>query len=122
MLPVHATIPQLAPRPKKRFGQHFLVSPTILAGILRLAEIAADDVVVEIGAGTGALTEVLASTARRLLALELDRDLILPLRQRFADRPHVEVVHADALSFDFAQLPTPSRLWPIFPMARQWPF
>jgi 16S rRNA (adenine1518-N6/adenine1519-N6)-dimethyltransferase len=94
-------------RPKKRFGQHFLVSPTVLAGILRLAELAADDVVVEIGAGTGTLTEALASRVGRLLALELDRDLIAPLRQRFADRPQVEIMHADALTFDFDQLPAP---------------
>ena len=107
MLPAHEVGHKFAPRPKKRFGQHFLVSPTILAGILRLAELAPDDVVVEIGAGTGTLTEALASRVGRLLALELDRDLIAPLRQRFADRPQVEIVHADALTFDFDQLPAP---------------
>jgi 16S rRNA (adenine1518-N6/adenine1519-N6)-dimethyltransferase len=110
-IPLHHVVPhevsdRFAPRPKKRFGQHFLTSPTILAGILRLAELAPDDVVVEIGAGTGTLTEALAGTVGRLLALELDRDLIPPLQQRFADRPQVEIVHADALTFDFAQLPT----------------
>jgi 16S rRNA (adenine1518-N6/adenine1519-N6)-dimethyltransferase len=98
---------KFSPRPKKRFGQHFLVSPTILAGILRLAELAPDDAVVEIGAGTGTLTAALASRVGRLLALELDRDLIGPLRQRFADMPQVEIVHADALTFDFDQLPAP---------------
>ena len=96
-----------APRAKKRFGQHFLVSPTILAGILRLAELSPDDVVVEIGAGTGTLTEALAGRVRRLVALELDRDLIALLRQRFAESPQVEILHADALTFDFDQLPTP---------------
>jgi 16S rRNA (adenine1518-N6/adenine1519-N6)-dimethyltransferase len=98
------------PRPKKRFGQHFLISPTVLSGILRLAELTSEDVVVEIGAGTGTLTEALASRAARLLALELDRDLIAPLRQRFADRPHVEIIHADALTFDFDQLPSPLKV------------
>lgn len=101
---------KFAARPKKRFGQHFLVSPTILAGILRLADLAPDDVVVEIGAGTGTLTEALASRVGRLLALELDRDLIPPLRQRFAGRPHVEIVQADALTFDFDPLPTPIKV------------
>jgi 16S rRNA (adenine1518-N6/adenine1519-N6)-dimethyltransferase len=99
-----------SPRPKKRFGQHFLVSPTILMGILRLAELTPDDVVLEVGAGTGTLTEALAGRVRRLLALELDRDLIVPLRQRFADRPHVEIIHADALTFDLAQLPKPIKV------------
>ena len=98
------------PRPKKRFGQHFLVSPTILNGILRLAELTPEDVVVEIGAGTGTLTEALARRVRRLLALELDRDLIAPLRQRFADRPHVEIVQADALTFDWARVPAPIKV------------
>ncbi|MBI3330456.1 MAG: ribosomal RNA small subunit methyltransferase A [Nitrospinae bacterium] len=91
-------------RPKKRFGQHFLVSPTVLSGILRLAELGPADTVLEIGAGTGVLTEALAARARRVLALELDRDLISPLRQRFADRPHVEIIHADALDFDLNSL------------------
>ena len=92
---------------KKRFGQHFLISSSVLNGILRLAELTAEDVVVEIGAGTGVLTEALARKAGRLVALELDRDLIAPLRQRFADRPQVEILHADALTFDFDQLPSP---------------
>jgi 16S rRNA (adenine1518-N6/adenine1519-N6)-dimethyltransferase len=98
------------PRAKKRFGQHFLTRPTVLHGILRLAELSADDVVVEIGAGRGTLTAALAASAQRLLALELDRDLIAPLRQRFADRPHVEIIHVDALTFDFTQLPPPIKV------------
>jgi 16S rRNA (adenine1518-N6/adenine1519-N6)-dimethyltransferase len=96
--------------PKKRFSQHFLVSPTILDGILRLAELTPEDVVVEIGAGTGTLTDALAGRVERLMALELDRDLITPLRQRFADRPHVEIMHADALAFDWDQLPAPIKV------------
>jgi 16S rRNA (adenine1518-N6/adenine1519-N6)-dimethyltransferase len=109
--PVHGIARSEAPlRPKKRFGQHFLVSPTILRGILQLAELTPDDVVVEIGAGTGTLTDALASRAGRLLALELDRDLILPLRQRFADRSHVEIIHADALTFDFDHVPAPIKV------------
>jgi 16S rRNA (adenine1518-N6/adenine1519-N6)-dimethyltransferase len=64
-------------------------------------------VVVEIGAGTGTLTEALAGRVGRLVALELDRDLIAPLRQRFAERPQVEILQADALAFDFGQLPGP---------------
>jgi 16S rRNA (adenine1518-N6/adenine1519-N6)-dimethyltransferase len=97
-------------RPKKRFGQHFLISPTVLGGILRLAELTSDDMVLEIGAGTGTLTEALAGRVRRLLAIELDRDLIMALRQRFARQPQVEIIHADALHFDFARLDEPVKV------------
>jgi 16S rRNA (adenine1518-N6/adenine1519-N6)-dimethyltransferase len=107
---MHDVGPDPGLRPKKRFGQHFLISPTVLGGILRLAELTSEDVVLEIGAGTGRLTEALASRAGRLFALELDRDLIAPLRQRFADRPQVEIIHADALTFDFDQLPSPIKV------------
>ena len=86
---------RFCPHPKKRFGQHFLTSPSVLHGILRLAELTPEDVVVEIGAGTGTLTDALASRAGRVLALELDRELIAPLRQRFADRPHVEILEVE---------------------------
>jgi 16S rRNA (adenine1518-N6/adenine1519-N6)-dimethyltransferase len=97
-------------RPKKRFGQHFLISPTVLGGLLRLAELTSDDMVLEIGAGTGTLTEALAGRVRRLLAIELDRDLIMALRQRFARQPQVEIIHADALHFDFARLDEPVKV------------
>jgi 16S rRNA (adenine1518-N6/adenine1519-N6)-dimethyltransferase len=102
--------PHSHPYPKKRFGQHFLVSPTILSGIIRLAELTREDVVLEIGAGTGTLTEALADRARRVIALELDRELIVPLRRRFATRPGVEIVQADALSFDWNTLPHPIKV------------
>jgi 16S rRNA (adenine1518-N6/adenine1519-N6)-dimethyltransferase len=97
-------------RPKKRFGQHFLISPTVLDGILRLAELTSDDMVLEIGAGTGTLTAAMAGRVRRLLAIELDRDLIVPLRQRFARQPQVEIIHADALHFDLTRLDEPVKV------------
>jgi 16S rRNA (adenine1518-N6/adenine1519-N6)-dimethyltransferase len=97
-------------RPKKRFGQHFLISPTVLSGMLHMADLTSDDIVLEIGAGTGTLTEALASRVRRLLAIELDRDLIMLLRQRFACQPQVEIIDADALHFDFAQLDAPVKV------------
>jgi 16S rRNA (adenine1518-N6/adenine1519-N6)-dimethyltransferase len=97
-------------RAKKRFGQHFLTSPAVLSGILRLAELTPDEVVLEIGAGTGTLTEALAGRVRRLLALELDRELIVSLQQRFAAKPQVEIIHTDALTFDLEQLPRPVKV------------
>jgi len=82
--------------PKKSFGQHFLADANI-ARIIARAAVPDDEVgradVVEIGAGTGALTEHLAARARRLIAIERDRDLVPLLRARF---PAIEVLEADA--------------------------
>ncbi len=61
---------------KKRFGQHFLSDRNILRRIVRLAAIGSEDTVVEIGPGAGALTRELATAARRVIAIEVDRDLI----------------------------------------------
>jgi 16S rRNA (adenine1518-N6/adenine1519-N6)-dimethyltransferase len=60
--------------------------------------------VVEIGPGAGAITEILAPRAQRLIAIELDRDLAPRLREQFAVQPSVEVLQADVLSVDFNSL------------------
>jgi 16S rRNA (adenine1518-N6/adenine1519-N6)-dimethyltransferase len=65
-----------------------------------LARPSARDLVVEIGPGRGALTEALAARAGRLLALEIDGDLVTTLQARFAQAPHVEIRQADARRFD----------------------
>ncbi len=91
--------------PKKSFGQNFLVSNDVARSI---AEAAVPDgereraIVIEIGAGTGALTRELASRAARVVAIERDRDLVPILRTNFSDARNVEIVEADAKTFDFA--------------------
>jgi 16S rRNA (adenine1518-N6/adenine1519-N6)-dimethyltransferase len=87
-------------RPKKRFGQHFLSDPNILSRIADAAEITPDDIVVEIGPGLGSLTEVLAARAARVIAVEVDRDLIAALRERFPRGSNVAIVERDALDVD----------------------
>ena len=84
-------------QPRKGLGQHFLVSQSVLERIVDAADTRPGDTVVEVGPGLGALTEVLARRAGRVLALELDTALCQALQKHFADRPHVQVVHADAL-------------------------
>lgn len=84
-------------QPRKGLGQHFLVSPSVLERIADAAGVSPDDTVVEVGPGLGALTEVLARRAGRLVALELDDALCEALQAHFADRPHVQVIRADAL-------------------------
>ena len=85
------------PRAKKRFGQHFLSDPSILNRIVDAAELAPGATVIEVGAGYGGLTEALAVRGARVIALEVDRDLVPLLRDRFAGRPNVTIVEADAL-------------------------
>jgi len=91
-------------RAKKRFGQHFLSDINILNRIVDAAEIAPDETVLEVGPGLGALTAVLAERARRVVAVEVDRDLIAGLRARFADAPNVEIVEGDVLEISPGEL------------------
>jgi len=87
---------------KKRYGQHFLSDRHILQRIVRLAAIGSEDTVVEIGPGAGALTRELATAARRVIAIEVDRDLIPELRNSMPG--NVTVVEADALEADLIKL------------------
>jgi len=96
-----------ASAPRKRFGQHFLTDPRILDRIADAVGIAPGDTVVEIGPGRGGLTEKLASRvgpAGRLIAVEVDRDLALLLRARYADRPEVTIHEGDILTTDVPAL------------------
>jgi 16S rRNA (adenine1518-N6/adenine1519-N6)-dimethyltransferase len=93
-----------AHRPRKRFGQHFLVHPSVAQRIVALAKLSGSETVLEIGPGRAALSELLASAARELWLVEIDRDLHAELQQRFAAREHVHVVEGDALRIDFARL------------------
>src|SRR5262245_20744762 len=83
---------------KKRFGQHFLIDRSILLRIIQFSNVTPEDTVVEIGPGAGALTTELAGVARHIIAIEIDRDLIAPLR---ASAPsNVEIVEGDALEVE----------------------
>ena len=87
---------------KPKLGQNFLVDEHAR---LRIADALGDlssRTVVEIGPGHGAITDILAQRARRLIAVELDPSFARELSFRFRDQPQVEVVHADVLTFDFA--------------------
>jgi 16S rRNA (adenine1518-N6/adenine1519-N6)-dimethyltransferase len=97
------------PRPRKRFGQHFLTDRHYLARIVEAIDPRPGDAMVEIGPGTGLLTTELAAVVERLHVVEIDRDLAAALRLRFpAER--VVVHEADALEFPFESLPAPLRV------------
>ncbi|MGB5490280.1 MAG: rRNA adenine dimethyltransferase family protein, partial [Woeseiaceae bacterium] len=91
-------------RARKRFGQHFLTDPGVIDAIVRHIHPARQDVIVEIGPGQGAITDILARQAGHLHAVELDRDLAKALRLRYAGNDAVTIHEADALAFDFASL------------------
>lgn len=89
--------------PRKRFGQHFLVSPGIIRKIVAAIAPHPGDTVVEIGPGLGALTAPLLERLDHLFVIEIDRDLIVRLRTRFP--PERLTIHeGDALRFDFGAL------------------
>src|SRR3954471_4913645 len=104
--PRRSGLPSSSHRPRKRFGQHFLHDPRVLARIVDSVAPAPGDILVEIGPGEGALTAPLLQRAGKLEVIELDRDLARRLREL----PGVTVHEGDALEFDFARFPAGLRL------------
>ena len=95
--------------PRKRFGQHFLTDQAVIADIVAAIRPQADDAMVEIGPGLGALTAPLAAVLHHLHVIEIDRDIIARLHKTYA--PTRVSVHAgDVLEFDFSVLPRELRV------------
>ena|ERR1700704_304120 len=88
-------------RKKPKLGQNFLADVGAAEQIVDALGDTASSVVVEIGPGKGALTQVLARRTRRLIAIELDRMLSTQLRFRYRLHPNVEIIEADVLKLDF---------------------
>ena len=84
----------------KKFGQHFLTDPTILTAIVDALAPTKSDTVLEIGPGRGALTDILAERAGRVVAVEIDRALAAQLREKYGGNAGVEIVEADFLQTD----------------------
>ena len=96
-------MPSSLHQPRKRFGQHFLHDPGVLAHLIDVLQLSKDDVVVEIGPGEGVLTYRLLDKVGRLEVIEIDRDLAARLEK-------VKVHQADALEFDYSVFPKGVRL------------
>ena len=90
--------------PKKSLGQHFMHDPKALEKIVATAQLQAADTVVEVGAGTGALTELLAGAAGRVFAIEVDLRMRTLLEARFDETANVYLVFGDILQTDAAAL------------------
>lgn len=89
---------------RKRFGQNFLIDHGIIRDIVRSVHPQKEDLIVEIGPGKGAITQLLADSCDNLSVIELDRDLVPWLKVKFEKHPNFQLFQADALQFDFAQL------------------
>lgn len=91
--------------PRKRFGQNFLVDENVLTKIVEAADLSPEDVVLEVGPGLGTLTRALAAHAGRVVAVELDRDLLRVLETAtVADLPNVRTVAGDILELPLEEL------------------
>lgn len=91
-------------RADKALGQNFLQDDSVLEKIADAAEILEDDCVLEIGPGLGSLTRYLAVTAKKVTAVELDRDLLPPLQAVLSPYQNVRVVHGDILKLPISEL------------------
>src|SRR5208282_6492858 len=97
-VPKGATI-QTSPR-KPKLGQHFLANEAAAVRIVEALGDVSEATVLEIGPGRGAITELLARRARRLIAVELDRVLSAQLRMKFSMQPNVEIIEGDILTIE----------------------
>ena len=89
---------------KKKFGQNFLIDGHVLDKIIAGAGVTKDDMVLEIGPGIGTMTQYLAEAAGKVVAVEIDRNLLPILQETLADYDNVKVIHADVLSLDLEKL------------------
>ncbi|MEE9613949.1 MAG: 16S rRNA (adenine(1518)-N(6)/adenine(1519)-N(6))-dimethyltransferase RsmA [Thermodesulfobacteriota bacterium] len=94
----------LQPFPKKKLGQHFLIDRNIVRKIVSLADVREGERVLEVGPGTGVLTEELLRAGAAVTAIEADAALAEKLREKFKDEKALEVVTADALKLSFLDL------------------
>jgi 16S rRNA (adenine1518-N6/adenine1519-N6)-dimethyltransferase len=92
--------------PRKGLGQNFLTDPVALERIVAAADLSSGDLVVEVGAGLGTLTRLLAQQAGRILAIELDDRLVVILHDQLADLPNVQIIHGDILKIPDLGLPS----------------
>lgn len=95
----------LYPKARKRFGQNFLHDEAVIADIIAAISPQNPQHLVEIGPGRGALTQSLVQEVGRLDVIELDRDLVPILQKQFSGASNLFIHQADALEFDFSQLP-----------------
>ena len=88
-------------KPKKNLGQNFLIDTNISRKITKLVQGQLADPIIEIGPGTGSLTNELLKDNYRIKAVEIDDALVGLLNERFVDVPNIEVINEDAMDYDY---------------------
>lgn len=91
-------------RPRKKLGQSFLVDVNTIQKIAAAGRFSSDDIVVEIGAGIGVLTKDIAQIAKRVIAVEIDPQLVKILHDQFDECSNVEIHSCDILKFDISSI------------------
>ncbi|MDO8443592.1 MAG: rRNA adenine N-6-methyltransferase family protein, partial [Candidatus Azambacteria bacterium] len=89
---------------EKKLGQHFILSKKALARMIAVAEIEKGDTVIEIGPGLGTLTQELAETGAKIIAIEKDGPMLDILKETLADYKNVKIIQADARTIGFGNL------------------
>ncbi|MCX6760794.1 MAG: 16S rRNA (adenine(1518)-N(6)/adenine(1519)-N(6))-dimethyltransferase RsmA [Candidatus Nealsonbacteria bacterium] len=97
-------------QPIKRFGQNFLIDKSAINKIIEVAEISPNDIVLEIGPGTGALTQELAKRAKKVIAVEKDIKMIEILEETLKDFNNIEIIQGDALKMADSQVISPYKV------------
>jgi 16S rRNA (adenine1518-N6/adenine1519-N6)-dimethyltransferase len=95
---IQALLADAGSSPRHRFGQNFMIDGNLVRLVADAGQIAAGDVVIEVGPGTGTLTEELLSRGADVVAVEIDRDLAAMLRARHAQTPRFTLIEGDALA------------------------
>ena len=95
---IEALLAQAGSHPRHRFGQNFMIDQNLVRAVADAGELTPDDLALEVGPGTGTLTEELIERAGSVVAVEIDRDLTRLLRERFGQREHFSLIEGDALA------------------------
>jgi 16S rRNA (adenine1518-N6/adenine1519-N6)-dimethyltransferase len=108
---IQAILTEAGAQPRYRFGQNFMIDGNLVRIVAEAGQIQPTDLIVEVGPGTGTLTEELLATCAKVLAVEIDSTLADLLRTRFASTENFSVIHGDALASKHAL--NPDLLQPI---------
>ena len=95
-------------RTRKYLGQNFLIDEEVMREIIDSADLSPDDFVLEVGAGTGILTEELVKKAKKVIAVELDQNLVRVLSENLKNCPNVEIIKGDVLRLNLASFFPPN--------------